>query len=155
MQSSSIRNLRGLHESEASDIAYDMFNMDDSGNVNNFTGNHKFTRYLSQSKESTHESNASVSSKHRDHDADDEKINYGQTTTIFLVVLGAVAGIVNGCIILGNSGLAYAQALIIDSFTDYASGLFMFMTTTAIFVYLAACLCKYVSNRAAGRYYNV
>lgn len=52
---------------------------------------------------------------------------------------------------MGNAGLASFQASVIFKYrSNYATGLFVFMTTTASFVFMAACLCKYVSSRAAG-----
>lgn len=72
-------------------------------------------------------------------------------TILMLITLGLLAGVVNGLIIMGNAGLASFQASVIFKYkSNYAAGLFVFMTTTAAFVFMAACLCKYVSNRAAG-----
>ena len=70
---------------------------------------------------------------------------------IFLIVLGVVAGIVNGLVIMGTQYISALQATIIASDGgDYSVGLFTFMTTSGILVFCAAFLCKHVSNRAAG-----
>ena len=74
-----------------------------------------------------------------------------RATVYMLITLGCVAGIVNGLIILGNAALGSFQASVIDKYrSNYGVGLFLFMLTTSIFVLLAACLCKYVSSTAAG-----
>lgn len=145
---------RYQHDSETSDIAYDMFNMNDYGDTNNFKGNDKFQikNRFGMSRMNSAEKDTPMDNRYDDNDQKSpQKTNMSRITVIFLITLGAVAGFVNGLIILGNNGLAYAQAIIISSFDDnYAAGLFLFMFTTSVFVYLAAYLCKYVSNRAAG-----
>ena len=144
---SKLQQSRRVSTDESTELAFDMFKMNETGSVNNFTGNHRSTVYLSRD-----DSPVSPITHKGDYESstNSQRQNMGRTTILFLITLGAVAGIVNGLIIQGNNGLAYAQARIIASFDDYAAGLFTFMTTTAVFVYLAACLCKYVSNRAAG-----
>ena len=77
--------------------------------------------------------------------------NLERRTILMLITLGLVAGVVNGLIIMGNAALSHFQATIIFQYrANYAAGLFVFMSTTAAFVFMAACLCKYVSSRAAG-----
>ena len=92
---------------------------------------------------------------------------------IYLVLLGALAGVVNGIVIESAVAISKLQAtLIAMDGGNYTLGLFTFMITTgkaiqssvvqhssisnyliymaAIFVYMAAWLCKNVSNKAAG-----
>jgi hypothetical protein len=75
-----------------------------------------------------------------------------QLSIIMLIALGAVAGVVNGLIIFLNGELNLLQASIIalDADTRYSKGFFLFLCTTAIFVFMASYLCKHISPRAAG-----